>query len=183
MKNYRRLFVAAPLPENYSQQLDPIISAYEKPGVRIVPAENRHITIHFIGNVAETKVQAIIAGLQNTMELLEAFTLKPVRTAPGPQPKLPRLVWLMFEPNKAFEKAVRKTGFALAGKAENQHPLPHITLARLAKDFTGSQHLPVLPATGISSLEVNTLSLWESDLGGAHPKYTVLETFAFGKSK
>lgn len=179
MKHYARLFVAAPLPDFLVSELVTYTETYEMPGIRIVPAENWHVTFHFIGNVPYPQVAEITTKLQQISQTLEPFTLKLLRVAPGPNAKMPRLIWAQFAENKAFEKAARAITIGLGAKLQHQHPVPHITLARFAKDFRPPK-LPAVPTRENTSFEVTELALWQSELRQPHPHYSVLEAFKLG---
>lgn len=179
MKHYTRLFVAAPLPDALVTELETYLEAYEMPGIRVVPPENWHLTFHFIGNVPNPQVPEITAQLREISREPEPFTLKLLRVAPGPNAKMPRLIWALFAENKAFEKIARAVTIGLGASMQHQHPVPHVTLARFAKDFRPPR-LPATPARQPTSFEVTELALWQSELRQPHPHYSVLETFKFG---
>ena len=177
MKHYARLFVAVPLPDALVSELDAYLPPYEKPGVRLVPEENWHLTVHFIGNVPKTEVAQIAEKLQNLAPELQPFSLKLLRVAPGPNAKSPRLIWAEFAENKAYEKMVRTVTYALGAKMYHPHPVAHITLARFAKDIRPPK-MPPTPARENTLLPVNEIALWESELRQPHPRYTILERYA-----
>ena len=179
MKHYARLFVAAPLPPEIVEELETYLPVYEQPGVRMVPSENWHVTFHFIGNVPSSQIPEITDKLQELVTGFEPFTLKLLRVAPGPNAKMPRLIWAQFAENKIFEKISRAITIGLGAKIQHQHPIPHITLARFAKDFKPPK-MPATPARENTSFEVNSLALWESELRQPHPHYSVLQNFDFG---
>lgn len=179
MKHYTRLFVAAQLPPALVTELETYTETYEMPGIRIVPSENWHVTFHFIGNVPNPQVAEISAKLQEITLELEPFTLKLLRVAPGPNAKMPKLIWAQLAENKAFEKVARAVTIGLGAKMQHQHPIPHVTLARFAKDFRPPK-LPATPARENTSFEVTEMALWQSELRQPHPHYSVLETFKFG---
>jgi 2'-5' RNA ligase len=179
MKHYARLFVAAPLPEEVISTLEAYLPPYEVPGVRTVPTENWHLTLHFIGNVPNSQVPEIIARLPEIAATAASFTLKLLRVSPGPNKKMPRLVWAQFAEDKAYEKLVRSTTIGLGAKMEKQHPIPHVTLARLTKDHP-PRNLPVTAARENLNLEIKEIALFESELRQPHPHYSVLDRFALG---
>jgi RNA 2',3'-cyclic 3'-phosphodiesterase len=179
MKHYARLFVAAPLPETVITALQHYLPGFEVPGVRIVPEENWHLTLHFIGNVPHSQVPEISAKLPEIAAGFNPFHLKLMRVSPGPNKKTPRLVWAQFAEDKSFEKLVRATTLSLGAKVQNQHPIPHVTLARLSKE-NPPRNLPVIPASENLTLEVKELALWESELRQPHPRYSVLQQFPLG---
>src|SRR6478752_6347954 len=163
MKHYARLFVAAPLPAFLVKELETYLTVYEQPGVKMVPSENWHLTFHFIGNVPNSQFPEITAKLQEMATGFEPFTLKLLRVAPGPNAKMPRLVWAQFAENKTFEKISRAVTIGLGEKMQHQHPIPHITLARFAKDLRPPK-LPATPARENTVFEVKELALFQSEL-------------------
>jgi 2'-5' RNA ligase len=92
---------------------------------------------------------------------------------------MPRLIWAEFAENKAFEKMVRTVTLALGAKMDHQHPVAHITLARFAKDLRPPK-MPQTPAKENTSLAVQEIALWESELRQPHPRYSILERYALG---
>jgi 2'-5' RNA ligase len=126
-------------------------------------------------------VPGISEKLKELTENFEPFNLKLMRVAPGPNKHAPRLVWAQFAENKTFEKITRAVTIGLGEKMQNQHPIPHITLARFAKDFHPKPNLPVSPARENIPLEVSEIALWQSELRQPHPRYSILERFPFGQ--
>jgi 2'-5' RNA ligase len=179
MKNFLRLFVAAPLPDFMINELETYLGPYDQPGVRLVPPENWHLTLHFIGNVAPDRLPEISGKLQQLALTVEPFSLKFLRVAPGPNKNAPRLIWAQFAENKTFEKLSRAITLGLGEKIQNQHPIPHVTLARFAKDLRPPK-MPPTPARQNTGFEVTEISLWQSELRQPHPRYSVLERYPFG---
>jgi 2'-5' RNA ligase len=176
MKHYARLFVAVPLPAPLSEILADYLPAYDKPGVRLVPEENWHLTIHFIGNVPKTQVARIAEILRDLAPRLLLFELKLLRVAPGPSARNPRLIWAEFAENQVFGKMVRVVTLALGAKMEHEKPVAHITLARFSKEHRPPK-MPQTPARENTSFAVTEIALWHSKLRKPHPRYTILERY------
>ena len=179
MQHYTRLFVAAPLPAAIVTELETYLEPYNQPGIRIVPSENWHLTFHFIGNIPNTQVAEITAKLPKLIAGFGTFPLRLLRVAPGPNSKMPRLVWAQFSENKTYEKLSRAITLGLGAKVEHQHPIPHVTVARFAKDFRPPK-LPVSAARENTGFEVTEVALWQSELRQPHPKYSILTSFPLG---
>lgn len=58
-----RLFTAIPVPDDLRARLSLMAAGIE--GARWVPSENLHITLHFIGDVSEDRLEDIVAALDD----------------------------------------------------------------------------------------------------------------------
>jgi RNA 2',3'-cyclic 3'-phosphodiesterase len=178
MKDSIRLFVAATLPGEVRTFLQEQAHAYSHPSLRMVPEQNLHLTLFFIGNTFSTELSGIKKKLHALASKYTAFKLQYVCTESGPDPKSPRLVWARFSQEPSFEKLSRSLAKALLPDMNTKlKPIPHITLARYRKDVpTPSAIYLQQSEPGISFL-VDSFSLWQSDLASPHPLYQVLETY------
>ena len=179
MENSLRLFVAATLPADLHAYLARQVRQYEHPSVRLVPEQNLHLTLYFIGNVAQEQLPAIRQTLQQVAAHHPPFTLQLEQLEAGPRPRSPRLVWARFHGSEPFAQLSRELTQALAAEPpKEQKAIPHITVARFRKDKPAPRHLPVIVPETEMLLPVDTISLWRSELQTPHPVYTILETFA-----
>jgi len=173
-----RLFVAVPLPEALLAALRPYQQVYRHPDIRLVPGQNLHLTLYFIGEYPDEG----LAGLQQRLAAVAAqhvpFTLTFRETAPGPKAGAPRLIWTRFEAHPAF--AALSTALCQALDAEPGSYgkfIPHITIARLRKDRGKKPDLPILREPVLPDLEVNGFALWQSKLQHPHPVYSTVAYF------
>jgi 2'-5' RNA ligase len=181
MKDSIRLFVAATLPPSLKQELQEQLLALQHPAVRVVPEQNLHLTLFFIGNVPPEQLPAIKQAIQEVAQRHSPFVLDFKRTEPGPKPRHPRLVWARFEEHEAFSALSRDLTQALAAEPpKQQKAIPHITLARFRKDKPAPDNLPAVSSEGPLRLPVQDIALWQSELASPHPVYTVVETFGLG---
>ena len=181
MKDSLRLFVAATLPAALKEKLREQLQEFEHPAVRFVPEQNLHLTLYFIGNVPSEQLSVIKQSIQEVAQRHQPFTLDYERTEAGPKPKSPRLVWARFARHERFEQLSYDLTQALApAPPKEQKAIPHITLARFRKDKPAPKGLPTLSASEPLQLEVDTVSLWHSELASPHPVYTVLDTYSLG---
>lgn len=179
MKDGIRLFVAATLPEEMKLFLQEQVQVFKHPSVRLVPEQNLHLTLFFIGNTPDSNLVTIKANLQMIASEHTAFKLQFLYTEPGPNPRSPRLVWARFAQHPAFEKLSRELAGTLSPEQPvKQKPIPHITLARYKKDAPTPPSLPLKQPESGMSLVVDSISLWQSELASPHPVYSVLETYS-----
>ncbi|OKL39829.1 RNA 2',3'-cyclic phosphodiesterase [Pontibacter flavimaris] len=181
MKNSIRLFAAAPLPPDLQEKLAGHLAHFEHPSLRILPQQNLHLTLYFIGNVPENELPGIKERIVRVAQRHEPFTLQFERTEPGPKPRHPRLIWARFAPHPAFEALSRELTEMLAEQPPaQQKSIPHITLARYRKDAQPPKQLPAITSEEPLVLPVREVALWQSVLGAPHPSYSVLERYPLG---
>ena len=173
-----RLFIAAPLPENILAALQTQQALYPPEGVRLIPAPNLHLTLHFLGETPAASLPVISQKLANISAGLQAFTLTLKEIAPGPKIRSPRLVWARFHEHPAFTQLAH--AFQEALNSSSDHPsenIPHITIARLKKDKPRNLALPTIQDINFPVYPVNSFGIWQSELGSPHPRYCILEEF------
>ncbi|MGV3585847.1 MAG: RNA 2',3'-cyclic phosphodiesterase [Adhaeribacter sp.] len=174
-----RLFIAAPLPENALTALQTQQAHYAQDSVRLVPAPNLHLTLHFLGETPEAALPTLSQTLENIAAELPAFTLTFKEIAPGPKLKSPRLIWARFYEHPAFTQLARIIQEKL--NSPSDHPgeyIPHITVARLKKDKPQRLALPTIQNIKFPEFVVKSFCIWQSELASPHPRYSIVKEFA-----
>lgn len=125
-----RLFVAIDLPDEVREQLASLERGI--PGARWIPPENLHLTLRFIGEVANDVMEDVAHALSNVEE--PAFELSLAGVGHFEKRARPTTLWADVEPNPALnrlqgriESALQRVGL----EPEGRRFRPHITLARL----------------------------------------------------
>jgi 2'-5' RNA ligase len=173
-----RLFVAAPLPELLLSALQTQQAHYNQTGVRLVPAQNLHLTLHFLGETPAAMLPDLTHKLQAIAASQYAFTLSFKETAPGPKLKSPRLIWARFLEHPEFISLSRSIQTTLSGQSQSHTSfIPHITIARLKEEKANARELPILTSTDFPPFPVNSFSIWQSELSSPHPRYSILQEF------
>jgi len=138
-----RLFVALALPPEVRREAGRRIAAERSrlPRARWVHADNLHLTLVFLGEVAEARAPALGAALQPafathpplTLELLGAGTFPP----PTPRGRPPRVAWVGVRVEGGLEalRALRSDVAAAVANSvdvtlDDRPYTPHLTLAR-----------------------------------------------------
>jgi 2'-5' RNA ligase len=135
-----RAFVALPLTPIVRERLARAVSQLRtqtwSEGLRWAPAENLHLTLRFLGEVAETSTAGLLARLRLRLEALEGFHCALAGLFLFPHTSRPRVVAarLSSEPRlpelaRAIEAAVVEEGFERESRAFHAH----ITLARFPR--------------------------------------------------
>ncbi|RIJ42826.1 RNA 2',3'-cyclic phosphodiesterase [Pontibacter oryzae] len=179
MKDGIRLFVAATLPSSLKDLLEGQLQHYSHPNIRVLPRQNLHLTLYFIGNVPRQQLAHIQQQTALIAKKHASFTLTFEQTEPGPKPKHPRLIWARFAAHPAFEALSQDLTRALSEHPpKTQKSIPHVTLARFRKDQKAPQNLPTISEDEPLYLPVQEISLWQSVLGSPHPTYSILNSYA-----
>ncbi len=125
-----RLFVAVELPEAVRDRLAALGGGV--PGARWIEAENMHLTLRFVGEVAGPALDDLAAALDGISGT--PFELSLAGLGQYGDKRRPRVIWAGLAPSAPLlalqariESAVVRAGFA----PEARKFRPHVTLARL----------------------------------------------------
>jgi 2'-5' RNA ligase len=186
-----RLFVALEIPaavrENLSAFLKEMHDLSEKrteKRVRWVRPENLHLTLKFIGEVADAKRDGIRAAL-STIHAEAPIDLRFRGLGFFPNEKRPTVLWTGLDASTSLQPLVEDVDCALATQGiarEKRSFVPHLTLARFAS--------PVLPEGLIARIQKNSerefgsfqgykFHLIESKLTPTGAEYTSIAAFPF----
>jgi len=126
-----RLFVAIDLPEPVKEAVAGI-AGRGLTGARLVPREQLHLTLRFIGDADDVMFHAIKKALSGVRGVSFPLTLKNVgHFPPG---RHPRVLWVGMEENEPLRELQREVEQAIIGAGispEERAFSPHITIARL----------------------------------------------------
>lgn len=161
----RRVFVASRPPDDILTLYNALKSSLGYDHWKWMRPRNLHITACFIGNVHNDALDSLGVVLGEAVKDFGPLKLKSEGLRWMPEKK-PRMLWWRFQKNEAFSalhKALHKAAqpFKLQEKSYEQHPWPHITLAR----FKGMrpEKLPSLPdQPNPGDFEIEELALWLS---------------------
>jgi 2'-5' RNA ligase len=168
-----RLFVGLDLPWELRQRLSDLCTAL--PGARWVPAENLHLTLRFVGEVAPNQAEDIdlaLAALRGRRLTLEMSGVGTVNRA-GREVAL----WAGIARNPALEHLQAKIETALqrAGMPpEKRRFTPHVTLARLDNVVEAklAAYLQTNNLFRYGPVEIDHVTLFSSLLGKEASVYT-----------
>lgn len=183
-----RLFVALEIPslvrENLAALLASLRAVTKEP--RWVRAENLHVTLKFLGEIAEDKLAAVRTTLG------EIRSEQPVALAFRglgffPNEKHPRVFWAGMEATANLqalaadiEGAVEKLGIP----REKREFSPHLTLARFERPRLPEalrQAIAENAEREFGSLRTNEFHLVQSRLKPSGREYTALQSFPFAR--
>ena len=183
-----RLFVALDLSDAVRSEIAKFCETLraEFPSARWVRSEGIHVTVKFIGEVGDDRVEKIGNALSAVV------SNAPVEmnfrgTGFFPNERRPRVFWIGMAatPSLAEIAAQVETQMEPLGIArESRKFKPHLTLARI-EDSRGIDKLQEAlrrrGPTDFGAVRTNEMYLYRSELGRGGAKYTRVKTFAFAK--
>lgn len=177
-----RLFVAMPLPAGTRSDLVHWMrSCGPQPALRWTPEEQLHVTLHFLGEVADERVAAIVQALDEIS--LHEFPVALDRIdVLGRASVLVAAAKLTAEFSALAEAARSRLGKFTDSHAEPFRSFrPHVTLARANRDITVPKlcSLPALPAIGFRAM---CFRLYRSELRKDGAVHTALQEWALRES-
>lgn len=183
-----RLFVALEIPLTARKNLSTLIASLRaitrEP--RWVRAENLHVTLKFLGEVAESKLAAVQTALGG-IRSHQAVTLAFRGLGFFPNGKKPRVFWAGIEASSNLktlaadiEDAMERCGIA----REMREFSPHLTLARLERSLPEALRKAIAENAQreFGSLRTGEFHLMQSKLKPSGAEYTTLKTFPFSPS-
>jgi 2'-5' RNA ligase len=179
-----RLFIAINLPDAEKTRLTRALQAIatSEPAIRWTDAAALHITVKFLGEIAEPRVHAMAASLEEAAAGAAAFDVALSGFGAFPSLSRPNILWVgvqaapgLAELHGRIERAFEPLGFA----ADNRVFRPHITVARMRKDgrIRDRQAMDRMKASFDYKTEFRAASvdLMQSRLGRGAARYEILQ--------
>lgn len=179
-----RLFVGIGLPDSVLDALSALLQRLRPAApIKWSPVENLHITLKFIGEWPENRLQEMIAALRAVEPPAEKLEIEIRGLGWFPNPHHPRNFWAGVHSAElpALAKETDRRAASLGVPAEQRPYSPHLTLARI-KD-----PVPLAPlrqaVANLDSVEFGRFtppefSLYHSKTGSSGSVYTKLAEFS-----
>ena len=134
-----RAFVAIDLPEELLRELRALQARLElelpKNAVRWTPAEQIHLTLKFLGNIASADLDKLEAALAATCQRAKPFRLRAKSLGCFPNPARPRVIWVGLEdelqPLQALQSQIDAATQSWCAKSDERAFRPHLTIGRV----------------------------------------------------
>ncbi|HUW24663.1 MAG TPA: RNA 2',3'-cyclic phosphodiesterase [Patescibacteria group bacterium] len=184
-----RVFVAIELPQDLKEKIFALAEKVSRGmAIKLVEKENLHLTLAFLGEVPEEKVQEIVGVLRPSFaKASEGEGLRRVgkiclslgKWEPFPNKQRPHGIWInvggetgkLFSLYKKIIDGLLVRGFILEG--EDLQFSPHITVGRLKSGGARSLEKVSLP----ESFVAERVTLFESRLTEKGPIYSKIGEF------
>lgn len=180
----KRLFLAIPLSDEAKLQLSQKVERMQPnlPFQNWVHEEDYHVTLHFLGECRDQKVNEIITLLRSTPPLVSNFTLQIGNWGIFGREHQPRILWAGFvdlsSPLVQLQKHIIHLLSPMGFPPDDRPYRPHITVARKYQLENFSEGLldPFQMESSLIEWNVSEYALYESNLG-KKPMYDVIARF------
>lgn len=179
-----RLFIAINLPESERARIAALIPSFEKitQSVRWLEPDTFHVTVKFLGDVADTDVPAVASALERAVSGLRAFQLHIGGIGAFPNAQRARVIWLGIGTSETLTRIHDRVDGAMSelGFDKETRPFaPHITLGKLRNNKTidrGAMDQIAAAAVYKANIGVATVDVMRSHLGRTGAQYERLHS-------
>jgi RNA 2',3'-cyclic 3'-phosphodiesterase len=180
-----RLFVAVTPPDTALDDLDAACAPLRQDaaGLRWTGRELRHVTLAFLGEVAEDRLPALLPRLSRAAARHPAFGLRIAGGGAFPRPARATVLWsglagdrkALGELAMSVGAGARRAGAGSAVRAdEGRRYRPHVTLARCRVPADLRQAVAELSSYAGPAWTAAEIQLIRSTLGGPQPRYETI---------
>jgi len=175
-----RGFIAIDIPVN--EKLLEMEDEIKKTGadLKLVELENTHITLKFLGDTDEEKMDEIQEIIKNSVKGIEPFKIKLKGSGVFPNKNYMKVIWIGMENAEEIgeiAKNIDKQLTSLGFQPEKRGFSAHLTIARVRSPRAKEQLLQVIEKykdKEFATIDVDTIYLKKSDLTPKGPIYTNL---------
>ena len=180
-----RLFLAVRPSEEVAAELEALVEPRRgiERGLRWAQPEHWHLTLAFLGNVAEDTADDVVEDLAGVARRSPSFTVTIGGAGGFPQPDAARTLWLGVTDGAtelaALAQRCRNAASRRGIRIEGGGFHPHLTLAR-GRGSDARRWLAVIDSFGAFSWRVEDFLLIDSELTRGGPRHRVREQFPLG---
>ncbi len=183
-----RTFIAIELPKAIKDSLALLEDRLKNSGadVKWVEPRNIHLTLKFLGEVDQQKLEKIAEAMQSIAGNKKTFHLRVSSVGAFPKMEFPRIIWVGINKGDNETKEIAEgleEKLAKLGIPKENHPFSsHITIGRvkstlnrdkLIQEFTAAEGML---KTGNLEFNVERITLFQSTLTPNGPVYNPLKT-------
>jgi 2'-5' RNA ligase len=178
-----RTFIAVELPENIKNKIGELQAPLKRTDAFVswVKPENIHITLKFLGEVPEEKMNEVFSATEAALKETKRFKMNLKRMGAFPDFRRPRVIWvgtgkggeeLLSMANK-IEEEMEKIGYP----KENRKFSPHFTIGRVKSPKNIEKLMELVKSTDFETedIGVNEVTVMKSQLHPAGAIYTSLK--------
>lgn len=171
-----RTFIAVELPEKFVPEIERIGSLIRMPGVKLVEPELVHITLKFLGDIHEDKVEPIASALSEIK--CKPFEARIKGIGMFPKPSYVRVIWLGGHGEfDTLHREVERVLSPFIFEKERDFT-PHATFARVKQPVNRIELMEKIKNIGgadFGTFSVSSICLKKSTLTPGGPIYETLK--------
>ena len=178
-----RTFIAIELPDNIKKEIEQLQAPFKKTGAFVswVKSANIHVTLKFLGEVPEGKINEVFSATEKALEGAKKFTMSLKGTGVFPNLRRPRVIWIgsgsgeeeLSHLAKRIEEEMKKIGFP----KEKRKFSAHFTIGRVKSPKNIEKLMELVESSDFQTeeIEVNEVVVMKSQLHSAGAIYTPLK--------
>lgn len=183
-----RAFIAVDLDDPVIEKICHVVEILKSriTEIRWLRKENLHLTLKFLGNIAESQVEPIAAALRHPLGLFSPCTISAKGLGVFPDFRRPKILWVgltgdqLVQLAAEIESALMPLGFT----PENRVFTPHLTIARWREGSRPAknlrQEIDSLNDFEFGACAVRQIVLFQSVLKPEGASYSELRTIQLG---
>lgn len=172
----KRLFIGIPLPVDFSKELIAFQEANQViKGIQWTPERNLHITLCFIGDYDENKIDLLVTEIDRLLKSFPPFVMEFEHFQFGPNYKKAYMLWATFKENKNFTQLLYKLNMEILRNQNTKKVIPHITLCRFK--FIQKNEVTLDFPCEVDTIHVTKIILYESLLKKTGAEYKTVKEF------
>ncbi len=170
-----RTFLAINCKQDIQRELSSLAGLFKKHSneFRWIKEENLHMTLRFLGEVEESKINHIELGLRQALQEFDAFPIAFSGFGVFPNLAHCRVLWVGITEGadscKRLKNVIDESLVSFGFPKETEEFIPHITLARLKFPQNMSSLLPVTCPELVMTVE--SLTCFKSELSSIGSSY------------
>lgn len=182
-----RTFIAVDLTDDVIQKITGITkylkSQTSSSAIKWVSAENLHLTLKFLGEIPESKLEQIKKLARKAVSGIKPFNIAVEGLGMFPNQKKPRVIWLGILSEKPLINLALQLDNALAGAGipKEKRPFsPHLTIGRIRRSASPDEIIKVGSSLSqfkidhLGEVPVDLIRLYQSVLKPQGPIYSPL---------
>lgn len=186
-----RTFVAIDFPEVILRKIREIIEYFKTQtptnALKWITPENLHLTVKFLGNIREDKLDQVKALLPDAVQEHSSFIFEIEGLGMYPDKHHPRVIWLGVTENTGLTEihTALDRAFAVVGvDPDKRRFTPHITIARVNRRAESEtvraigESLSQFKVDSLGQIKVEEIVLYKSELTSNGPIYIPLTSTA-----
>ncbi len=186
-----RTFIAIALPDNIKKVLSTLQEELKKSGadVKWVEVHNIHLTLKFLGEIDEKKLQKIEQIIEEIAKTEDSFLIRISSLGTFPKISFPRVIWVGIDKGDKETKEITQgleEKIAKIGIPKEKRPFSsHITIGRIRSFLNKDRLVQDLNRLSVNLAEKNLeftaecVTLFKSTLTPRGPIYEVLKEAKF----
>jgi len=171
-----RCFLAVEIPNELKDKIASLAKELDIKGIKLVEPENIHVTLKFLGDVKEDKINNIKERLRTVN--FSNFNIKLHGVGVFPNENYIKVVWVGCESKELYILA-KKINEALASEFKREEFTAHATIARVKQKVELHDFLEKHKNDSFGEFVCTNFVLKQSELSREGPKYTTLASFQF----